>query len=65
MTFSTLTLITPIYDYKASKIVIFNGDNFADWERTCEVALIILEGWDFVTSTEDLNRVNLANGRRR
>jgi len=25
----------------------------------------MLEGWDFVTSVEDLNRVNLANGRRR
>jgi len=23
------------------------------------------EGWDFVTSIEDLNRVNLADGRRR
>jgi len=30
MTFSTLTLMTPIYDYKAGKIIIFNGDNFAD-----------------------------------
>ena len=35
---------SPIYDYKASKIVIFNGDNFADWERTYKAALIILEG---------------------
>jgi len=25
----------------------------------------MLEGWDFVTSAEDLNQVNLANGRRR
>ena len=33
-----------IYDYKASKIVIFNGDNFIDWERTYKAALIILEG---------------------
>ena len=55
MTSSTLTLTTPTYDYKAGKIVIFNGDNFVDWERTCEVALIMLEGWDFVTSAEDLN----------
>jgi len=30
MTFSTLTLMTPIYNHKAGKIVIFNGDNFAD-----------------------------------
>jgi len=30
MTFSTLTLTTPIYDHKAGKIVIFNGDNFVD-----------------------------------
>jgi len=30
MTFSTLTLTIPIYDHKAGKVVIFNGDNFAD-----------------------------------
>jgi len=65
MTFSTLTLITPTYDYKAGKIVIFNRDNFADWERTYKAALIILKGWDFVTGAEDPNRVNSANGRRR
>jgi len=65
MTSSTLTLTAPIYDYKAGKIVIFNRDNFADWERTCEAALIISEGWDFITSVEDLNWVNLADGRRR
>jgi hypothetical protein len=45
---------SPIYDHKAGKIVIFNGDNFADWERTYEAALIMAEGWDFVTSVEDL-----------
>jgi hypothetical protein len=44
MTLSTLTVTAPIYDYKAGKIVIFNGDNFADWERTYEAALIIVEG---------------------
>ena len=55
MTSSILTLTTPTYDYKAGKIVIFNGDNFADWKRTCKVALIILEGWDFITGVENLN----------
>jgi len=30
MTSSTLTLMTPTYDHKVGKIVIFNGDNFAD-----------------------------------
>ena len=55
MTLSTSTSTAPIYDHKAGKIVIFNGDNFADWERTCEAALIMLEGWDFITSVEDLN----------
>jgi len=44
MTSSTLTLTTPIYNYKAGKIIIFNGDNFVDWERTCKAALIMLEG---------------------
>jgi len=44
MTLSTLTATAPIYDYKASKIVIFNRDNFIDWERTCEAALIMVEG---------------------
>ena len=65
MTSSILTLTTPIYDYKAGKIVIFNGDNFVDQERTCKAALIMSEGWDFITGAEDLNRVNLADGRRR
>ncbi|OCK93731.1 uncharacterized protein K441DRAFT_661088, partial [Cenococcum geophilum 1.58] len=65
ITFSTLTSTTPTYDYKAGKIVIFNGDNFVDWERTCKAALIMSEGWDFVTGAEDLNRVNLTDGRRR
>jgi len=65
MTFSTLTLTIPIYDHKAGKIIIFNRDNFADWERTCEAALIMSEGWDFVTGAEDPNQVNLADGRRR
>ena len=55
MTPSTSTSPTPTYDYKAGKIVIFNGDNFADWERTYEAALIMLESWDFVTSAEDPN----------
>jgi len=44
ITSSTLTLTTPTYNYKAGKIVIFNKDNFADWERTWKAALIILEG---------------------
>jgi len=53
MTSSTSTSTTPSYDHKASKIVIFNGDNFVDWERTYKAALIIVEGWDFVTSIEN------------
>ncbi|OCL00775.1 uncharacterized protein K441DRAFT_650234, partial [Cenococcum geophilum 1.58] len=53
ITSSTLTSTTPTYDHKASKIVIFNGDNFIDWERTCKAALIIAKGWDFVTGTKD------------
>jgi len=44
MTSSTLTLMTPTYNHRAGKIVIFNRDNFVDWERTCKAALIILEG---------------------
>jgi hypothetical protein len=36
--------MAPIYDYKAGKIVIFNGDNFIDWEHTYKAALIIVEG---------------------
>ena len=55
MSLSTSTTTAPIYDYKAGKIVIFNRDNFVDWERTYEAALIMAEGWDFITSTEDLN----------
>ena len=55
MSLSTSTITAPTYNYKAGKIVIFNGDNFIDWERTYKAALIILEGWDFITSIEDLN----------
>jgi hypothetical protein len=55
MTSSISTSTTPTYDYKAGKIVIFNRDNFIDWERTYKAALIMLEGWDFITSVEDLN----------
>jgi hypothetical protein len=65
MSSSTSTTTAPTFDHKAGKIVIFNGDNFADWERTCEAALIMAEGWDFVTGTEDPNRVNSTDGRRR
>jgi hypothetical protein len=43
MSLSTLTITAPIYNYKAGKIVIFNRDNFIDWERTYKVALIIVE----------------------
>ena len=65
MSSSTLTAVVPIYNHKASKIVIFNRDNFADWERIYKAALIIVEGWDFVTSDEDPTRVNTTDGRRR
>ena len=53
MSLSTLTVMAPIYDYKAGKIVIFNGDNFTDQEYTYKAALIIVEGWDFITSIKD------------
>ena len=62
---STLTVIAPIYNYKAGKIIIFNRDNFADQEYTYKAALIIVKGWDFITNIEDPAQVNLANGRRR
>ncbi len=65
MTSSISTATAPIYDHKAGKIVIFNGDNFADWERTCKAALIMAEGWDFVTGAEDSAWVSSADGRRR
>jgi len=65
MSSSTSTATAPTYDHKAGKIVIFNGDNFADWERTCEAALIMAEGWDFITGTEDPARVNTVDGRKR
>jgi hypothetical protein len=65
MSSSTSTAAVPTYDHKAGKVVIFNGDNFPDWERTCEAALIVAEGWDFVTGDEDPTRVNTADGRKR
>jgi hypothetical protein len=65
MSSSTSTAAVPTYDHKAGKVIIFNGDNFPDWERTCEAALIMAEGWDFVTGDEDPTRVNTADGRKR
>ena len=65
MSSSTLTVTAPTYDYKAGKIVIFNRDNFVDQERTCEAALIIIKGWDFITGIKDPAQVNSADGRRR
>ena len=65
MTSSISTATAPTYDHKAGKIVIFNGDNFVDWEYTCEAALIMAKGWDFVTGVEDLAQVSLADGRRK
>jgi hypothetical protein len=65
MSLSTLTAMALIYNHKASKIVIFNGNNFVDWECTYKAALIIVEGWDFITSVKDLVQVNLANRRRK
>jgi hypothetical protein len=44
MSSSTSTAAVPTYDHKAGKVVIFNGDNFPDWERTCEATLIMAEG---------------------
>jgi hypothetical protein len=35
---STSTAAVPTYDHKAGKVIIFNGNNFPDWERTCEAA---------------------------
>ena len=54
MSLFTLIVMAPTYDYKAGKIVIFNRDNFADWECTCKAALIMAEGWDFITNIKDL-----------
>ena len=53
MSSSTLTVTAPIYDHKAGKIIIFNRDNFVDQERTYKAALIIVKGWDFITSVKD------------
>jgi hypothetical protein len=65
MSSSTSTPAVLTYDHKAGKVIIFNRDNFPDWERTCEAALIMAEGWDFVTGDEDPTRVNTADGRKR
>jgi hypothetical protein len=33
---------TEYYNAKAGRIAIFNGENYADFERTCEAALVIV-----------------------
>jgi hypothetical protein len=44
--------MTEYYNVKAGRIAIFNGENYADFERTCEVALVIAGAWNFVTGRE-------------
>jgi hypothetical protein len=65
ISFSTLTATVLTYDHKAGKVIIFNRDNFPDWERTYKAVLIMAGGWDFVTSDKDLIRVNTAEERKR
>ena len=53
MSSSTLTVTAPTYNHKAGKIIIFNRNNFIDWKYTYKAALIIVKGWDFITSIKD------------
>jgi hypothetical protein len=52
MTTPSASTTTEFYDAKAGRIAIFNGGNYADFERTCEAALIVAGAWNFVTGRE-------------
>jgi hypothetical protein len=44
---------TDYYTAKAGRIAIFNGDNYPDFRRTCQAALIIVSAWNFIDGQED------------
>ena len=43
---------TEYYNAKVGRVAIFNGENYADFERTCEAVLVITGAWNFVTGRE-------------
>ena len=52
---------TEYYNAKAGRIVIFNEENYVDFERTCEVALIIMGAWSFVDGQVDTTATRSAD----
>jgi hypothetical protein len=56
---------TEYYTAKAGRIAIFNGENYSDFEETCEAALIIVGAWGFVDGTEDPTMARTADALKR
>jgi hypothetical protein len=56
---------TEYYNAKAGRIAIFNGENSADFERTCEAALVIVGAWSFVDGQEDAAAARSADAVKR
>jgi hypothetical protein len=52
MTTPSARTTTNYYTAKAGRIAIFNGSNYANFELTCESALIAVGAWNFVMGRE-------------
>ena len=48
----SVSTTTDYYTTKAGRVAIFNGNNYAEFELTCESALIAVGAWNFVASRE-------------
>jgi hypothetical protein len=62
---TTNTGTTEYYSAKAGRIAIFNGENYADFERTCEAALVIVGAWSFIDGQEDPTTARSADALKR
>jgi hypothetical protein len=65
MASTTNTGTTEFYTAKAGRIAIFNGENYADFERTCEAALVIVGAWGFIDGQEDPAAARTADALKR
>src|SRR5580692_3342582 len=65
MASTTNTGTTEFYTAKAGRIAIFNGENYADFERTCKAALVIVGAWGFIDGQEDPAAARTADALKR
>ena len=56
---------TDYYTAKAGRIAVFNGDNYPDFRRTCQAALVIVGAWNFIDGQEDPTTARTADAIKR